>query len=164
MAIQLIGDTKGKNYIFPSAVTKTDENDTIIPSHITERAVAYALRRNLSSHKVKHKGKVKVKAVPKSKRKKPFVVAEEKKLDIEKFTPHDLRRTCATMLSEIGFLDEIVDAVLAHLKKGEIRTYNKNKYDKEKQLALETWELKLKSIINGTESNAIPMPSDNKSE
>lgn len=157
MAIQLIGDSKGKNFIFPSAVTKTDDAGNLIPTHITERAVAYALRRNLSKHKVKHKvkDKGKVKTVSKTKRKKPFIVAEYKKLGIDKFTPHDLRRTCATMLSEIGFLDEIVDAVLAHLKKGEIRTYNKNKYDKEKQQAMETWGHKLILISTGTESNGI---------
>ncbi len=155
MAIQLVGDIKGKNFIFPSAVSKTDDKDNPIPAHITERAVAYALRRNLSKHKVKHKSKIM--ATSKSNRKKPFVVAEEKKLNIEKFTPHDLRRTCATMLSEVGFLDEIVDAVLAHLKKGEIRTYNKNKYDKEKQQALEAWELKIISIIN-SDKQGDPIP------
>jgi integrase len=146
MATQLIGNTKGKSFIFPSAVTKIDNDGNPIPAHITERAVAYALRRNLLTHKIKSKPKVK--AVGKSKRKKPFVISEERKLNIEKFTPHDLRRTCATMLSEIGFFDEVVDAVLAHLKKGEIRTYNKNKYDKEKQQAMEAWELKLNSIIS----------------
>ena len=61
------------------------------------------------------------------------------------------------MLSNIGFSDAIVDAVLAHLKKGEIRTYNKNKYDKEKQQAMEAWERKLLSIITGVEGNVIPM-------
>ena len=55
------------------------------------------------------------------------------------------------MLSGLGFTDAVVDAVLAHLKKGEIRTYNKNKYDKEKQEALVEWELKMNSIVTGEE-------------
>jgi len=148
MAQQLI--SASKNYIFPSPKRKFDENGDQIPTHITERAIASALRRNLTTHEVKP-GAI-PKASVKTKQRKPFVVAEAKKLTIEKFTPHDLRRTCATMLSESGFTDEVVDTVLAHLKKGEIRTYNKNKYDKEKQQAMESWELKLRGIISGKES------------
>ena len=52
-------------------------------------------------------------------------------------------------------MDEIIDAVLNHVKQGIIRTYNRHKYDKEKQLALEAWERKLNSIITGTESKVI---------
>ena len=44
-------------------------------------------------------------------------------------------------------MDEVIDSVLNHVKQGIIRTYNLNRYDKEKQLALEALERKLKSII-----------------
>jgi len=44
-------------------------------------------------------------------------------------------------------MDEIIDAVLNHVKQGIIRTYNRHDYEKEKQQALESWELKLKNII-----------------
>ena len=141
--LQLIGDTK--DYIFQSPAPNIDKEGNPIPTQISVRAVSYALRRNLTTHVVKSKPATH--SAGKKKRSKPFKVAEEKKLTIEKFTPHDLRRTCATMISEIGYPDEVVDAILAHLKKGEIRTYNKNKYDKEKQAALQSWEVKLKEII-----------------
>jgi integrase len=150
MALELIGESK--DYIFPSPAIKLDDNGVPIPTPITERAVAYALRRNLTTHEVKTKVATWKQPPSKTKGKKPFVVPEEKKLVIDKFTPHDLRRTAATLISEIGFTDAVVDAVLAHLKKGEIRTYNKNKYDKEKQAALEAWERKLLSIITGNDS------------
>ena len=81
----------------------------------------------------------------------------ENKLGVADFTPHDLRRTAATFLSQLGFMDEVIDAVLNHTKQGIIRTYNLNRYDKEKQMALEAWERKLKSIITGTESKVIPI-------
>lgn len=58
-------------------------------------------------------------------------------------------------MAGMGFMDEIIDAVLNHVKQGIIRTYNRHKYDKEKQLALEAWERKLKSIITGSESKVI---------
>lgn len=75
----------------------------------------------------------------------------ENKLGVDKFTPHDLRRTAATFLSKIGFMDEIIDAVLNHTKQGVIRTYNINRYDKEIQMALSAWERKLNSIITNSE-------------
>lgn len=81
----------------------------------------------------------------------------ENKLGVADFTPHDLRRTAATFMSQIGFMDEIIDAVLNHTKQGIIRTYNLNRYDKEKQAALEAWERKLKGIVTGKASKVIPM-------
>jgi len=81
--------------------------------------------------------------------------ATENKIGIEKFTPHDLRRTAATFMSQLGFMDEVIDAVLNHVKQGIIRTYNLNRYDKEKQMALETWERKLISIITNKSSNVV---------
>ena len=67
-------------------------------------------------------------------------------LGVATFTPHDLRRTAATMMSELKFMDEIIDAVLNHVKQGIIATYNRNKYDAEKQQALESWERRLIGI------------------
>lgn len=40
-----------------------------------------------------------------------------------------------------------VDAVLNHVKKGVIAIYNRHRYDKEKQTALQAWERRLKSIV-----------------
>lgn len=73
-------------------------------------------------------------------------------LGVATWTPHDLRRTAATMMSELGFMDEIIDAILNHAKQGIIATYNRNKYDAEKQQALEAWERRLIGIITGTDS------------
>lgn len=138
-ALELIGQVDDSGYVFKG---NTDDD-----RHITERAISHALRRNLLNYEPKKKKPV----VSNAKRKKQFVVAEEKKMDIAHFTPHDARRTCATMMSQIGFADATVDAILAHLKKGEIRTYNKNKYDAEKQDALTEWEMKLTCILTDKE-------------
>lgn len=78
-------------------------------------------------------------------------------LGIVTWTPHDLRRTAATQMSELRFMDEIIDTILNHTKQGIIATYNRNKYDAEKQQALEAWERKINSLITNTESNVIPM-------
>jgi len=154
IALELIGEDDGGEYVFKSHKVEKPALDgkPADPRHITERAISHALRRNLLGYEPKKKGFVtRFSDSSKPKRKNPFVVAEEKKMDIEHFTPHDLRRTCATLISELGFVDATVDAILAHLKKGEIRTYNKNKYDKEKQEALTEWSTKLDCIITGAE-------------
>jgi len=147
-ALDLIGE--GDGYVFKSLAKIVPNEDGTMPEprHITERAISHAVRRNLLNYEPKKKATVKAPS-SKSKRKNPFVVADDKKMNISHFVPHDLRRTCATFISELGFSDATVDAVLAHLKKGEIRTYNKNKYDNEKQAALVKWEEKLTSIITG---------------
>ena len=50
-------------------------------------------------------------------------------------------------MAQGGELDEVIDAVLNHVKQGVIKVYNLYRYDKEKQAALENWERKLKSLI-----------------
>ena len=80
-------------------------------------------------------------------RKDKCTLEEKNKLGIVHFTPHDLRRTAATFMAQAGELDEVIDAVLNHVKGGVIKVYNLYRYDKEKQAALENWERKLKSLI-----------------
>jgi len=72
------------------------------------------------------------------------------KLKVEHFVPHDLRRTMATMLAEIGTPGDIIDRVQNHISKqkaGVGHIYNRYSYDKEKQTALDTWAQKLLSIV-----------------
>ncbi len=63
------------------------------------------------------------------------------------FTPHDLRRTAATGLSKLGCMDEVVDAILNHEKKGVIRIYNRNKYLDEKREWLSKWSEYLIDLV-----------------
>lgn len=72
----------------------------------------------------------------------------ENKLGVIKFTPHDLRRTAATFMAELGQMDEVIGAVLNHKKVGIIATYNLYRYDKQKRVALEVWQAKLRNIIS----------------
>lgn len=108
---------------------------------IANSSIAMVIRRNISAPVLDDKGK-------------PLFTADGKPtvknlLGVADFTPHDLRRTAATFMSQLGELDEIIDAVLNHTKQGIIRTYNLNRYDREKQTALESWERKLQAIIAG---------------
>lgn len=139
-AVSLIGDTHGKSFIFPCPHQKKEQP---IDSH----ALPVAVRRNLEWPLTDKNGKPLYGDDGKP--------ATENRLNVDKFTPHDLRRTAATFMAGMGYMDEVIDAVLNHVKLGVIRTYNRHKYDREKQEALESWERKLTGIITGKECNVV---------
>jgi integrase len=68
-------------------------------------------------------------------------------LGLPRWTPHDLRRTAATGLASLGCSDEIIDEVQNHKKRGIIRTYNRYRYDKEKQEWLVKWSEYLETLV-----------------
>lgn len=146
-ALELIDMTKSKGFIFPRAEEKLKDGEKPKPEQPMARlSISQVINRNLAVP-VKIKGKQVFDSGG-----NPIT---ENKLGVADFTPHDLRRTAATFMSQLGFMDEVIDAVLNHVKQGIIKTYNLNKYDVEKQKALEAWESKLKAIISCKKSNAI---------
>jgi len=79
-------------------------------------------------------------------------------LEMEHFTPHDLRRTAATcMTGSCGIPRLIVSKILNHAEPHITSIYDRASYDKEKQMALEAWALKLKSLIEDMQSNVVPL-------
>jgi integrase len=66
---------------------------------------------------------------------------------IDHFTPHDLRRTAASMMTASGIQRLTVSKILNHVESGVTAVYDRHGYDKEKRQALETWERKLKTIL-----------------
>lgn len=65
---------------------------------------------------------------------------------IEHFTPHDLRRTCGTMLGKIGASRFIQDRLLNHKDRSMGGVYDRHSYDKEKRQALNAWAKKLERL------------------
>ncbi|MDF3822661.1 integrase family protein [Leptospira sp. 96542] len=65
--------------------------------------------------------------------------AEGAVLPVTNWTPHNLRRTGRTMLSALGCIDEIGEAILGHLQTGIVGVYNTHRYDAEKR----TWLTRL---------------------
>jgi integrase len=147
LALEIIGDTEGKGYIFPTPHKKKQRS-------IDDHALAVAVSRNLAFPILDGKGKPLF-----TKDGKP---ATENRIGIDHFTPHDLRRTAATFMAEMGTMDEVIDAILNHVKQGVIKVYNQYRYDKEKQAALEAWGRKLDSIITGTATKVISIQSGRK--
>jgi integrase len=80
--------------------------------------------------------------------------------DIEPWRLHDLRRTCATGMAEIGIAPHIVEAVLNHIsgaKGGVAGTYNRAAYAAEKKAALERWAAHIEALISGRPAKVVPM-------
>ena len=133
-ALELIGDTTGKGYIFPTPHSG-------VKRPIGDTALAVSVGRNLKFPMTDDKGQ-------------PLYTKDGKqatinRIGVDQFTPHDLRRTAATFMSQLGEHDEVIGAILNHAKKGNIATYKQNRYDREKQQALESWERKLLAFVTG---------------
>jgi integrase len=69
------------------------------------------------------------------------------------FAPHDLRRTAATRMTELGFTRFIVDRILNHVEPGVGRVYDRYEYLREKRAALEAWALRLEEIVTGRKAD-----------
>jgi integrase len=71
---------------------------------------------------------------------------------VEGWTFHDLRRTCASGMAEIGVGPHVIEAVLGHtggIIRGVARTYNRFDYVSEQRQALTAWSRKLGEIVTG---------------
>ena len=67
----------------------------------------------------------------------------------EPFTPHDLRRTAATLMNEIGIQPFIVEKLLNHKLRGMQAVYNRAEYWPERVEALKFWEEKIRQLAAG---------------
>jgi Arm DNA-binding domain len=73
---------------------------------------------------------------------------------------HDLRRTCATGMAEIGIAPHIVEAVLNHVsgaRAGVAGTYNRAAYAAEKKAALERWAAHVEGLISGRPAKVVSL-------
>ncbi len=74
------------------------------------------------------------------------------------FWLHDLRRTVATRLADLGVSRFLIGKVLNHTSASEVglprvtRVYDRHQYDDEKRDALERWSDRLQSILRGEEA------------
>jgi integrase len=77
-----------------------------------------------------------------------------------RWTLHDLRRSVATGMAELGVTPHVVEAVLNHVsghKAGIAGVYNRASYDKEKRAALAMWADHVIAAVEGRNTNVVPM-------
>jgi integrase len=78
--------------------------------------------------------------------------------DVVAWRLHDLRRTCATGMANMGILPHVVEAVLNHVsgsKGGVAGVYNRAAYADESKAALERWAAHVEGVVSGTPTNVI---------
>jgi integrase len=76
------------------------------------------------------------------------------------WTLHDIRRTAATRMADLGIQPHIVEAVLNHQsghKRGVAGTYNRSAYTAEVKTALERWAAHLEALVAGREDNIVTL-------
>jgi integrase len=72
-----------------------------------------------------------------------------------RFTSHDLRRTAATKLAELGTSRVVLDAILNHKDRTVGAIYDRHDYAKEKRAALDAWAAHLDAIVHGKPANNV---------
>lgn len=70
------------------------------------------------------------------------------KYNMERFTPHDFRRTGMSLLSEQGHSHNIIDAALSHVVKGMDAFYMKSHLIEERAKLLNAWYRYIESLLN----------------
>ncbi|MBF0262560.1 MAG: tyrosine-type recombinase/integrase [Magnetococcales bacterium] len=78
---------------------------------------------------------------------------------IGQFTPHDLRRTAASQMTEMGISRLVVSKILNHVERGITAVYDRHSYDAEKRAALDAWGKRLETIVTGQDDhNVVELP------
>jgi integrase len=74
---------------------------------------------------------------------------------------HDIRRSVATGMADIGIMPHVIEAVLNHVsghKGGVAGIYNRASYAKEKAEALVRWDEHIRSIVEKRDSKVVGLP------
>jgi hypothetical protein len=85
---------------------------------------------------------------------------KDKKAQLAPWRLHDIRRTVATRLGDIGVLPHVVEAILNHVsghKAGVAGVYNRASYVAEKRMALDLWAEHVVESVTGRASNVTPL-------
>jgi integrase len=73
------------------------------------------------------------------------------------FRLHDLRRTTATRMADLGVQSDTIEAVLNHAKTGVGGIYNRSLQTAAKAQALQLWATHVTALVTGQQSNVIPL-------
>ena len=93
-----------------------------------------------------------------------YLLTRRTTLPIAVFTSHDLRRTFATMLAEMGIALDLVAAIVGHELGGKdtrtlVRHYVHSDMLERKARALQVWDERLRAIVTGKErTKVVPLP------
>jgi integrase len=122
LAKKLIGQASGNDYLFPSPRKQGPAGETI---PIEPRALTNAITKNRNRK-----------------------VDDELIWDFGRFCAHDLRRTAATKMAEIGVSRFDIKKILNHSDHEVTAVYDQYTYGEEKRRGLLEWGARLESIVH----------------
>ena len=82
--------------------------------------------------------------------------ALDERSGVTDWTVHDIRRTVATRMGDLGVQPHVIEAVLNHQRGGVAGIYNKSPYANEVRAALALWEDHIHALLTGGERKIIP--------
>jgi integrase len=88
--------------------------------------------------------------------------ALDRRLDgrVQPWRLHDIRRTVATGMADIGVAPHVIEAALNHIsghKAGVAGVYNRSSYEREVRVALARWADHIEAIVEGTERKVVAL-------
>jgi integrase len=84
----------------------------------------------------------------------------DQRANVKDWTTHDLRRSVATKLADLGVLPHVIEQILNHQsghKAGPAGIYNRSSYEREVRAALALWHDHVRSIVEGSERKIVPL-------
>ncbi|NQZ75048.1 MAG: site-specific integrase [Ekhidna sp.] len=84
------------------------------------------------------------------------VAKQRSKISIEHFTPHDLRRTAATIITSVGCPQSWASLLLNHTDSSVTSIYDQYAYDYEKRIAIDILEFVLERILECENVEDVP--------
>jgi hypothetical protein len=77
---------------------------------------------------------------------------------VKPWTLHDIRRTVATKMADLGIAPHVIEQILNHVsghKAGVAGIYNRSSYEREVRAALALWQDHVRSLVEGGERKVV---------
>jgi integrase len=87
--------------------------------------------------------------------------ALEQRAGVKNWTTHDIRRSVATRMADIGVLPHVIEQILNHQsghKAGPAGIYNRSSYEREVRAALALWEDHIRTLIDRGKRKIVRLP------
>ncbi len=154
-------DLEKRQWLIPGPRTKNGR-DHLLPLSDAAMAILQSLTRPKGKAQLllSTTGETAISGLSKAKHRLHEEMAEELGAEPERWTLHDIRRSCITGLQRLGFPLEVTEAVANHKSgtlSGIAATYARHDYAKEKREALDAWARHVESIVSGRPANVVSL-------
>ena len=161
MKLSELSDVYGTTWVIPAERTKNKKAHVVPLSKAVQALLAGVPRMAGSEFVFSRNGKTPPSGWNLAKHRIDKAMAKAAGKPIPHWVFHDLRRTVATGMAEIGIQPHIIEAVLNHVsghKAGVAGVYNRAQYGPEKATALQRWAAHVESIVSDrAKVNIVPI-------